>query len=142
MSTEDRDKLTLQLMRAEGVRLKPYADTVGKITIGCGRNLTDCGISADEADFLLQNDIDRTIKDCLTFPWFVTMDAIRQRAVVDLVFNMGLSVFKTFKNTIAALAVQDYPKAAAHLRKSQWYGQVKTRGPRVVGMIETGREPL
>jgi len=34
-------KLTEQLTRHEGLRLKPYVDTVGKLTIGCGRNLDD-----------------------------------------------------------------------------------------------------
>ena len=29
----------------EGLRSKPYVDTVGKVTIGVGRNLTDRGLS-------------------------------------------------------------------------------------------------
>ena len=41
-----------QLIRDEGLRLFPYTDTVGKLTIGVGRNLTDAGISADEAEVL------------------------------------------------------------------------------------------
>jgi lysozyme len=49
-----------QLRRDEGVRLHPYTDTVGKLTIGVGRNLADMGISDAEATVLLQNDIDRT----------------------------------------------------------------------------------
>ena len=47
------------ISKHEGLRLFPYADTVGKLTIGFGRNLTDIGISRDEADALLTNDLDR-----------------------------------------------------------------------------------
>lgn len=45
------------LIRHEGLKLKPYRDTVGKLTIGAGRNLNDLGISEREAMFLLDNDI-------------------------------------------------------------------------------------
>ena len=50
----DTDKLLSDLVRDEGLRLRPYADTVGKTTIGVGRNLTDVGISHDEALALLE----------------------------------------------------------------------------------------
>ena len=50
------------LIRDEGLRLKPYRDTVGKLTIGVGRNLEDVGISAEEADLLLHNDIQHAAK--------------------------------------------------------------------------------
>ena len=41
----------------EGRRSHIYTDTVGKLTIGVGRNLTDRGLSDDEIDYLLANDI-------------------------------------------------------------------------------------
>ena len=40
--------LTELLKKHEGIRSKPYKDTVGKITIGVGRNLDDVGLSNDE----------------------------------------------------------------------------------------------
>ena len=45
------------LVRHEGLRLKPYRCTAGKLTLGVGRNLNDCGISQTEAYVLLGNDI-------------------------------------------------------------------------------------
>lgn len=48
--TFDMAMLLSELSRDEGRRLKPYLDTVGKTTIGVGRNLTDVGISEDECD--------------------------------------------------------------------------------------------
>lgn len=58
-----RDDIILDLKLDEGLRLKPYRDTVGKLTIGIGRNLDDVGISEAEAEYLLSNDLDRTISD-------------------------------------------------------------------------------
>jgi lysozyme len=44
----------------EGLRLNVYQCTAGKNTIGYGRNLDDNGISKDEADFMLRNDVKET----------------------------------------------------------------------------------
>ncbi len=41
----------------EGMRLKPYRCSAGKLTIGYGRNLDDRGISAHEANDLFENDL-------------------------------------------------------------------------------------
>jgi len=43
------------LVHHEGLRLKPYLDTSGKWTIGVGRNLSDSGISEEEAFYLLRS---------------------------------------------------------------------------------------
>jgi hypothetical protein len=52
----DRTKLLAELERDEGRRLKAYVDTMGKVTIGYGRNLSDVGISeADAMRFLLED---------------------------------------------------------------------------------------
>ena len=55
----DLDALKAQLTRHEGLRLKPYRDTLGHLTIGVGRNLSEVGISEAEAIALLDADIQR-----------------------------------------------------------------------------------
>ena len=57
METTLLERIKEQLVRHEGLRLKPYRCTAGKLTIGIGRNLDDCGISKTEAYVLLENDI-------------------------------------------------------------------------------------
>lgn len=137
--TPDRLLLVDQLVRHEGLRLKPYVDTVGKLTIGVGRNITDVGISRDEAFTLLEHDIDHAIADCRTFPWFLLLDAVRQRAIVDLRFNLGPTRFRTFKKLLAAMAQHSYVVAAAELRESKWASQVQPdRSSRLIGMLATG----
>ena len=134
----DRQKLVDQLMQHEGLRLKQYMDSVGKMTIGCGRNLTDVGISQAEAMILLDHDIDLAIGDCATFPWFVTLDAVRQRVMIDLRFNLGPRRLRSFKRFLRLMAESDYAAAAGALRDSLWYRQVRSRGVRLVRMMATG----
>ena len=127
------------LMRHEGVRLKPYEDTVGKLTIGVGRNLDDVGITRDEAMYLLNNDVNRTIAGLrAAYPWFSEMSAPRQDAVVDMAFNLGLHGFAKFRQTIASLEVQAWSDAAKEMLDSQWATQVGARANELATMIETG----
>ena len=51
----------------EGVSVYPYADTVGKITIGVGRNLSDRGLEADEIEALFATDC--TIAETVLDAW-------------------------------------------------------------------------
>lgn len=133
----ERQLLVAQLIEHEGLRARPYVDTAGKITIGVGRNLTDTGISDREAFDLLDHDLDACITDLAgAFPWFGELDAVRQRAVVDLRFNLGPHRFRDFKHFIHYMAIGDYVKAAGALRDSIWYGQVKQRGVTLAAMIE------
>lgn len=127
------------LIKHEGLKLKPYQCTAGKLTIGVGRNLEDRGISMKEAMFMLENDIRDTINECRIFPWFDRLDNVRQAVVASMVFNFGLSEFKEFKKTIAAIEAGDYAKASAEMVLSKWFTQVGNRGPELVEMMRTGR---
>lgn len=111
----------------EGLRLKPYMDTVGKISIGWGRNLDDVGISQDEAERLLTNDIERAQQQAYNnFPWFYDLDPVRRDVVLMLIFNMGVAAFSGFHNMIQALTIHNWHQAAYELSNSKWATQVGT----------------
>ena len=135
-----RDLLIEQITRHEGVRLKPYTDTTGHLTIGIGRNLSSKGITLEEAKHLLNNDVDEAIKECFAvLPWFRALDTIRQAVITELVFNMGMRTFLTFKNTIAAIERRDYKAAGEGLRNSKWYQDVKAnRGDKIISQLTSG----
>ena len=130
--------LHAQLVRHEGLRLKPYTDTVGKLTIGVGRNLTDKGISEATAYQMLDEDIDEAVADLAIFPWFAGLDAVRQRVLVDMRFNLGPSRFRQFRQTLAAVAHGEYVKASDQMLKSKWAAQVKGRARTLARMMATG----
>lgn len=125
------------LIKHEGIKLKPYVDTEGVFTIGCGRNLDDVGISSDEAMILLNNDIKRVLYDCWhEFPWFADLNETRQNVVASMVFNLGLDGFKKFKRMIAAIEKEDWVEAACQMIDSHWAAQVKSRAVELAVMMK------
>ncbi|KVL84191.1 glycoside hydrolase family protein [Burkholderia stagnalis] len=138
METFDRQQLIAELSRDEGRRLKPYVDTVGKTTIGVGRNLSDVGISDAECDGMLSSDIDRTIAWLdRNLSWWRQLDAVRQRVVINMAFNMGGGLL-SFVNTLAAMRRGDYAAAADGMLASKWAGQVGARAQRLASMMRAG----
>lgn len=122
----DLDALKAQLTRHEGLRLKPYRDTLGHLTIGVGRNLSDVGISEDEAALLLRNDIGAAIAGLeARLPWVASLHPVRQRALVDLTFNVGLEGVLTFRRMLGALQAGRWDDARAELLASKWAAQVQ-----------------
>jgi lysozyme len=142
MTSTARDALRSQLIDHEGERLTVYTCPAGYPTIGVGRNLIGTGISQAESRYLLDNDITRCINEAVNrFPWFPDLDEVRQRAVIDLIFNMGAGRLSTFTVTLSCFARGNYAAAADALQQSKWYGQVGQRAKRIVAMVRTGIDP-
>lgn len=139
MKPDERQILAAELERDEDRRQFPYTDTVGKLTVGIGRNLTDRGLSDDEIDYLLQNDIALVLDEMArAFPWAKRMEPVRQRVLANMIFNMGLPVLRGFVQTLAAMQRGDYEAAATAMRRSKWARQVGARAERLARMMETG----
>ena len=132
-------KLIENLKRHEGLRLKPYLCSEGKITIGFGRNLEDMGISEKEAEMLLMSDIQRCYEELNVFSWFHDLDQVRQEAMVNMLFNLGLPTFLEFKRTLKFMAEGAYSQAAEEMLDSKWARQVGDRATELAYMVETGQ---
>ena len=122
-------KLLSQIMRHEGIRLKPYKCTAGKTTIGYGRNLDDKGITLYEAEILLEHDI-MSIKYYLEKEldfWF-NLGHVRQDAVINMAYNMGVAGLMGFEKTLAMISMGEYSEAAIEMLDSKWArGKCKKR---------------
>jgi lysozyme len=120
----------------------PYRDTVGKLTIGYGRNIEDIGLSRAEAEFLLDNDIDSIGRSLTThIPWFTGLDPVRQGALIDMGF-MGVGKLLKFVKMLAALEAGDYETAAREAVDSKWARDVgQRRSQAVASMLRTGQAP-
>ena len=128
-----------QLVRDEELRLKPYTDSVGKLTIGVGRNLTDKGISFQEAQGLLANDIaDATADLQAKLPWTATLDDVRKGALLNMTFNMGIGGLLEFHDFLARMQRGDFSGAAGAMLDSLWARQVGARATRLSMQIQTG----
>lgn len=130
--------LRAQLPRDEGMRDKPYRDTVGKLTIGVGRNLDDVGVSADEVDLMLANDIARA-EACARkwVPNFDLLDDARRAVVCNMAFNLG-DRLGGFSDTLAAIRAGRWDDAATMMLVSHWAVQVGARARRLSAQMRTG----
>lgn len=139
MTLKDRAALTAQLIDHEGLRLKPYTDTVGKLTIGIGRNLSDRGITEAEARAMLDADIDLSTQELTeSFGWFAGLDVTRQRVLIDMHVNLGLYRLRRFSLMLAAIGRKDYTAAAQEMLASKWRTQVGRRALTLAQMMKDG----
>lgn len=123
----------------EGLRLKPYRCTAGKLTIGYGRNLDDRGITFEEAEYLLMNDVERSYQECVNYiDGFLGLDEQRQYVLVDMMFNLGWTRLSKFKNFLSAVKAKDWELAGNHMTDSKWYQQVGRRAIELVRIMRTG----
>lgn len=130
------------LIRHEGLRLKPYRDTVGKLTIGVGHNLDDNGITQDIAYRILDDDIANAERDLdMREPWWRSLDPVRRMVFVDMCFNLGINRFCAFAKMLQAAQVGDWGGAAREMHNSVWAKQVGSRAVTLANMMLTGVAP-
>ena len=127
-------------MRHEGLRLRPYVDTTGHLTIGYGHNLTDCGISPAIARAILDEDLGIALADAAkAMPWLEGLDDTRKRAFVELWFNLGEHLLG-FHGAQEAAQQGLWDDCASELRHSKWHDQVGHRAVEIEQMIRTGTD--
>lgn len=141
------DKLIERIKSHEGYKAKPYKDTVGKWTVGYGRNLEDNPLSPAEVlklfnrvtfkssvdaeiffEDLLIKDIENhteELKDRLAM--FPLCDSDEQTVLIDMAFNLGVPTLMNFKGMLHAIDNDDKVQAAVELLDSKYAEQVKIR---------------
>lgn len=142
--------LANELIGDEEVRLLPYDDAtgkpfkqgdtlVGKLSIGIGRNLTDIGITREEAVVLMASNIAGVVRDLdRNLPWWRQMNDARQNVLANMCFNLGINRLLGFKNTLAMMQAGRYDAAAAGMLDSLWAKQVHERAVRLARRMSTG----
>jgi lysozyme len=134
------ETLQQRCARHEGLRLKPYLDTAGKLTIGYGRNLDDCGIRQSEADAMLANDLlSASVELNRDLPFTAQlMPSARREVMVEMAMNLGMPKLLQFHDMIACLKGADYAGAADAMLDSRWAGQVGDRARELAEIMRTG----
>lgn len=131
---------------ATGERILPTTRVQGWATVGYGRNLVGRGLSDAEAETLLANDIENFTRECChawpTLFQTEALDDVRQAAVINMAFNMGIRKLLGFRKMFAAIERRDYEDAAMEARDSAWGRQPnKRRVDDVCYMLRTGQWP-
>lgn len=156
----DRDDLIKQIAHHEGVVLEVYKDSLGFDTVGIGRNLEHRGIAElelahmektmseiykdgitkEQAYFLADRDIEIAERELVSSHSIVKkLDAVRQRVLVDMAFNMGIPRLSKFIRMWGAIDKQDYESAAKEMQDSRWARQVKSRADTLSYAMEYGQ---
>ncbi|HBZ8158485.1 TPA: glycoside hydrolase family protein [Escherichia coli] len=150
-------KLTQMIRYDEGEKLTLYKDTEGYWTIGVGHLLTKqpsrqiaiqelsraVGRQTDtitqaESLKLLEKDLERTVKEAMSLSVTKTLDDARQKAVCNMVFQLGLQGVKGFRKMLQALEQKDYTRASKEALDSKWARQTPNRARRVTEVLRTG----
>lgn len=121
----------------EGYRPYVYYDSLGYPTGGYGHAfLPYSPISHDVAVLLFEEDFKKAVKnyDKLDFK----LDPIRRAIIIDMLFNLGMTKFRSFQRMIQALEFGQYEKAADEMLNSKWSRQTKSRAFRLARMMRTG----
>ena len=153
MSKEEvLEYITPKTAEFEGFSSVVYKCPAGYDTIGYGRNIESHPLSKEEREQLqngeirkevdmewLKKDLEQRYYLAVDFAWFRDLDnTARAGAVVDMIYNLGLSGFKKFKKFIEAMNKRDYIKAVMELEDSAWFNQVGRRAKEISKMIQLG----
>lgn len=124
------------IKRHEGLRLRPYKCTAGKLTIGYGRNLEDVGITEEEAMCLLEGDLRTATGEChRLFPNFSSLSDMRRAVLINMMFNLGVNRLSKFKKMREALANNNFKEASIEMLDSKWAKQVGDRADELSYMM-------
>ena len=150
------EALLLQELRGdEGEVLRVYDDATGRPigpgsvvqgnpSIGVGRNLSARGLTREESEYLLANDVAQCEADLApTLPWVATLSPARQTVIYSLYFNTGLGNAPRFEakwpNFLAQMKAGQFDAAASNLETSQpWAKEVGPRAQRLADLVRFG----
>lgn len=125
-----------QIQRHEGCRLMAYRDTLGFLTIGYGRCLDKRGISREEADFMLDNDLRRIEAELSDVRGLEHLDPVRRGVLIEMMYQLG-SV-QGFPKFLTAVRQGEWATAAKEMLDSRWHSQTPERCEELAKQMETG----
>lgn len=132
-----------QLRRDEGEVLHEYKDHLGYSTIGVGRLIDKRrggGITREESDFLLANDILQVKKEVIrNLPWVRDLTPERQGVLLNMAFQMGVAGLMGFKVTLGWIRQGRYEDAARGMLNSLWAKQTPSRAKRLSEQMRTSK---
>ena len=138
MNTE---RLATRIKAHEGLRLKPYTDSLGRLTIGYGRCLETRGISRAEAEALFRADLAAAIAAAEAVAGaasWAALGRVRREVLVEMVYQLGAGGASRFARMLAALRAGDYGRAADEMLDSRWHGQTPARCEALAALMRGG----
>ena len=139
--TYGRFTLQLELQADEGVSHTMYKDTRGFWTVGVGHNLS-IAQSQFTISALFEDDCNGAEASLdAHWPWWRNLDPVRQRVMLNMMFNMGAAGLGEFVHFLAAMEAGAWSEAATQMMASAWATEVGDRATRLRDMVLTGVDP-
>ncbi len=140
----DREMLATQLILDEGMRLIPYHDSRGCLTVGVGhlvlaqdQLISHHPITPGRATSFLDQDISRALQGCyMLWPDFADLPEEAQQVLANMAFQLGYPRLRTFHHLVAAVMAQHWAAAGVAMRTSLWYRQTPGRAERLARRME------
>lgn len=134
-----RDDLKDSLKRHEGFDPGAYQDHLGWWTIGYGRLIDKRrggGLSQQEAEYLLDNDIEARITALSQrIEWFQRLPPRKKLALANMAYQLGVNGVLGFRRMLAALKRGDWSAAQREALDSRWAKQTPSRAREVAGWL-------
>ena len=130
------ERLLESVKKHEGYRNKVYLDTLGKRTVGVGHLCVEDFWEDDkeyEESFLmeiLQKDLQEAIrgaKELMEEHGCADIDERAEEIIIEMVFQLGRTGVKKFRNMWKALSEQNYIGASFEMLDSKWAKQTPNR---------------
>lgn len=137
------------IIHHEGIRYRPYKDSLGLWTVGVGHLIGDGKtlppeydreFTHDEVMQMFEKDYQHHKQAAEKIPGYENVNDKGQGALIDLTFNMGPAWYKKWPNFTRNLKEGDTEGAAESLENSKWYTQVGRRAPTIVSLIRNSGE--
>jgi lysozyme len=127
----DRYRLEKELIRDEGWRSKPYKCTAGHWTIGVGHKMHPGELvgrirsiewNSTQIFETLERDIQLAVRGCemIFGSRFDSFTDARQRALVNMCFQLGAHGLQGFKRMVSAIFADDWVQAHNEALDSKW----------------------
>ena len=90
---------------------------------------------------MLDSDIAEAHRSLSFLDFWSDLNDARKAALIDMVFNLGITGLMTFKKMLAALERKDYDAASSEILDSRYAIQVGARAIRIATIIRSGVSP-
>ena len=151
----EQSKILERIKFHEGLKLMPYRDSLGKLTIGIGRCIDTKPFTPEELRFvgdwkhgitfvaayqLCRNDIAECQQQLSTLGfWYHNLDDERKYALLDMCFQLGFKGLCNFKKMIKNIQNRDWQGVYYECLNSKYAKDTPTRAKRIALLLKTGR---
>lgn len=139
------------LMYEEGYKEKPYRDTEGYPTVGCGIKIGPKGAAMDNyifslprtvAEVWLQALLNSQVQDIKRRPSILAAlsqcNPARADVLYSMAYQLGVDGLSAFKNTLLLIAAGNFSGAAEAMLASLWARQTPKRAQRHAEVMRSG----